>query len=118
MNVQDKFITAIFKFQVNPNIKFEVFIHKVDGLSDDHKIGKNRTFQIHYVHRLIKWCSVRHVYAGLYIRAGSFSARFRWLLSSLHESRYVEEMMFIRSKLPSWALKIKKNAVPIFSENI
>ena len=26
-------------FQVNPNIKFEVFIHKVDGLSDDHKIG-------------------------------------------------------------------------------
>lgn len=33
---------ALFKFQVNPNIKFEVFIHKVDGLSDDHKIGKNR----------------------------------------------------------------------------
>ena len=27
-------------FQVNPNIKFEVFIHKVDGLTDDHKIGK------------------------------------------------------------------------------
>lgn len=26
--------------QVNPTIKFEVFIHKVDGLSDDHKIGK------------------------------------------------------------------------------
>ncbi|KAH9415830.1 ras-related GTP binding C/D [Dermatophagoides pteronyssinus] len=24
--------------QVNPNINFEVFIHKVDGLSDDHKI--------------------------------------------------------------------------------
>ena len=32
---------ALFKFQVNPNIKFEVFIHKVDGLSDDHKIGKD-----------------------------------------------------------------------------
>jgi Ras-related GTP-binding protein C/D len=28
-----------FLTQVNPNIKFEVFIHKVDGLSDDHKIG-------------------------------------------------------------------------------
>lgn len=25
--------------KVNPNIKFEVFIHKVDGLSDDRKIG-------------------------------------------------------------------------------
>ena len=28
-----------------------------------------------------------------------FSARFRRLLSLLHEPRYVEEMMFIRSKL-------------------
>ena len=28
-----------------------------------------------------------------------FSARFRRLLSLLHESRYVEDMMFIRSKL-------------------
>lgn len=28
-----------FLIQVNPNIKFEVFIHKVDGLTDDHKIG-------------------------------------------------------------------------------
>jgi hypothetical protein len=26
-------------WQVNPDIIFEVFIHKVDGLSDDHKIG-------------------------------------------------------------------------------
>ena len=32
------------QFQVNPNIKFEVFIHKVDGLSDDHKIGKSVTY--------------------------------------------------------------------------
>lgn len=29
----------MFFFKVNPNIKFEVFIHKVDGLTDDHKIG-------------------------------------------------------------------------------
>ena len=27
--------------QVNPSIKFEVFIHKVDGLTDDHRIGKS-----------------------------------------------------------------------------
>ena len=28
--------------KINPNIKFEVFIHKVDGLSDDHKIEAQR----------------------------------------------------------------------------
>ena len=33
--------------QVNPNIKFEVFIHKVDGLSDDHKIGKRAGYFLH-----------------------------------------------------------------------
>jgi len=31
--------------QVNPNIKFEVFVHKVDGLSDDHKIEVQRDIQ-------------------------------------------------------------------------
>ena len=30
--------TVTQAFKVNQNIKFEVFIHKVDGLSDDHKI--------------------------------------------------------------------------------
>ncbi len=29
-------------YKVNPDINFEVFIHKVDGLSDDHKIEKQR----------------------------------------------------------------------------
>ena len=29
-------------YKVNPSIKFEVFIHKVDGLSDDHKIETHR----------------------------------------------------------------------------
>nr|XP_014353882.1 PREDICTED: ras-related GTP-binding protein C [Latimeria chalumnae] len=29
-------------FKVNPEINFEVFIHKVDGLSDDHKIETQR----------------------------------------------------------------------------
>ena len=26
-------------YEINPSIHFEVFIHKVDGLSDDYKIG-------------------------------------------------------------------------------
>ena len=29
-------------FRINPDIKFEVFIHKVDGLSDDHRIETQR----------------------------------------------------------------------------
>ncbi|KAL4218500.1 hypothetical protein ACF0H5_023234 [Mactra antiquata] len=29
-------------YKINANIKFEVFIHKVDGLSDDHKIDSQR----------------------------------------------------------------------------
>lgn len=33
-------LTIVHKaYHINPKIKFEVFIHKVDGLSDDAKIG-------------------------------------------------------------------------------
>ena len=35
-------ITLSRAYKVNPGIKFEVFIHKVDGLSDDHKIESQR----------------------------------------------------------------------------
>ena len=31
--------TVVAAYRVNPNITFEVFIHKVDGLSEDYKIG-------------------------------------------------------------------------------
>jgi hypothetical protein len=31
--------TVTKAYSINPRIKFEVFIHKVDGLSDDQKIG-------------------------------------------------------------------------------
>ena len=37
------------------------------------------------------------------VKFAGFSARFRRLLSLLRESRYVKEMMFMRSKLLSWA---------------
>ncbi|XP_028513487.1 ras-related GTP-binding protein C [Exaiptasia diaphana] len=50
IDAQDDYMEALSKlhmtvsraFKVNPNIKFEVFIHKVDGLSDDHKIETQR----------------------------------------------------------------------------
>ncbi|XP_015757553.1 PREDICTED: ras-related GTP-binding protein C-like [Acropora digitifera] len=50
IDAQDDYMEALGKlhmtvtraYKVNPNIKFEVFIHKVDGLSDDQKIETQR----------------------------------------------------------------------------
>ncbi|CAG2112578.1 unnamed protein product, partial [Medioppia subpectinata] len=50
IDAQDDYMEALSKLhhtvkkahQVNADIKFEVFIHKVDGLSDDHKIETQR----------------------------------------------------------------------------
>ncbi|XP_013385486.1 ras-related GTP-binding protein C [Lingula anatina] len=50
IDAQDDYMEALAKlhmtvtraYKVNPDIKFEVFIHKVDGLSDDHKIETQR----------------------------------------------------------------------------
>jgi len=53
IDAQDEITEALHKlhqtivkvYQINPNIHFEVFIHKSDGLSDDHKIDKQRDIQ-------------------------------------------------------------------------
>ena len=37
--LQRLFMTVVKAYKVNPKISFEVFIHKVDGISDDFKIG-------------------------------------------------------------------------------
>ncbi|RWS23555.1 ras-related GTP-binding protein C-like isoform X1, partial [Leptotrombidium deliense] len=50
IDAQDDYMEALTRlhatvtraYKVNPDIKFEVFIHKVDGLSDDHKIETQR----------------------------------------------------------------------------
>lgn len=50
IDAQDDYIEALARLQmavtrsykINPTIKFEVFIHKVDGLSDDNKIETQR----------------------------------------------------------------------------
>ncbi|KAM9824293.1 ras-related GTP-binding protein C-like [Neosynchiropus ocellatus] len=50
IDAQDDYVEALGRlhltvtraYKVNPNINFEVFIHKVDGLSDDHKIETQR----------------------------------------------------------------------------
>uniref|UniRef100_A0A3Q3JM98 Ras-related GTP-binding protein n=1 Tax=Monopterus albus TaxID=43700 RepID=A0A3Q3JM98_MONAL len=49
-DAQDDYVEALGRlhltvsraYKVNPDINFEVFIHKVDGLSDDHKIETQR----------------------------------------------------------------------------
>ncbi|KAJ3300290.1 hypothetical protein HK104_002489 [Borealophlyctis nickersoniae] len=40
--LQRLYLTVTRAHKVNPNISFEVLIHKVDGLSDDHKIETQR----------------------------------------------------------------------------
>ncbi|XP_028837833.1 ras-related GTP binding Ca isoform X1 [Denticeps clupeoides] len=50
IDAQDDYVEALGRlhltvsraYRVNPDINFEVFIHKVDGLSDDHKIETQR----------------------------------------------------------------------------
>lgn len=50
IDAQDDYLDSLTKlhltvtkaYRVNPDIHFEVFIHKVDGLSDDHKIEVTR----------------------------------------------------------------------------
>jgi Ras-related GTP-binding protein C/D len=46
-----QFIFSSLIQQVNPNISFEVFIHKADGLSDEHKIGKLFDWYIQLPHQ-------------------------------------------------------------------
>jgi Ras-related GTP-binding protein C/D len=41
------FYTVTSAYKVNPNITFEVLLHKVDGLSDDYKIGRYTLLQTH-----------------------------------------------------------------------
>eukprot|EP00301_Raphidiophrys_heterophryoidea_P020027 c4822_g1_i1.p1 GENE.c4822_g1_i1~~c4822_g1_i1.p1 ORF type:complete len:357 (-),score=78.28 c4822_g1_i1:108-1121(-) len=44
--------TMIKAHQVNPKIKFEVFLHKVDGLTDEVKLETQREVQTHIVEEL------------------------------------------------------------------
>jgi len=44
--------TVVKAYEVNRNIKFEVFIHKVDGITDDHKIETQRDIHQHATEEL------------------------------------------------------------------
>ena len=48
--------TVTRAYQVNQSIKFEVFIHKVDGLTADRKIGIQCVCVCVWGGRELKWC--------------------------------------------------------------
>ena len=64
-------IRQLHFFQVNPNIKFEVFIHKVDGLSDDHKIGE---FNLALIHEVANWLHLGSQINYIVVVYGFFAA--------------------------------------------
>ena len=63
---------------------------KLCGPGDENRVYHANNARTHVSYRVVYKSRQPAKFAG-------FSARFHWLLSLLHESRYVEEMMFIRS---------------------
>jgi Ras-related GTP-binding protein C/D len=74
IDAQDDYTEALNKlhmtvtkaYKVNPNIIFEVFIHKVDGLSDDHKIECQRDIQQQAMDELAD-ANLRDIHLGFYL---------------------------------------------------
>ena len=50
--LQRLYLVVTEAYAVNPLVYFEVFIHKVDGLSEDHKIETQREIQLRIVDEL------------------------------------------------------------------
>lgn len=74
IDAQDDYIEAMNKLhftvvhahRINPNITFEVFIHKVDGLSDDSKIEAQRDISLQANERL-SFSGFQNVYLSFYL---------------------------------------------------
>jgi len=74
IDAQDEYTEALNKlhatvtkaYKVNPNITFEVFIHKADGLSDENKIEKQRDIQ-HQVMELLQTEQGEHIHLSFYL---------------------------------------------------
>eukprot|EP00158_Paraphelidium_tribonemae_P005158 Partr_v1_DN27194_c2_g1_i2_m15892 putative ras-related GTP binding len=74
IDAQDDYIESLSKlflavtraFKVNPGISFEVFIHKVDGLSEDHKIETQRDIQQRMTDELLD-AGLEQIYLSFYL---------------------------------------------------
>merc|ERR1719339_225794 len=75
IDAQDDYIDALAKlnttvtkaFTVNPKIKFEVFIHKVDGLSDDSKMETQRDIHQRATDDLVEAGLEQQVHLSFYL---------------------------------------------------
>merc|ERR1719209_1336765 len=75
IDAQDDYIDALAKlnttvskaFAVNPKIKFEVFIHKVDGLSDDTKMETQRDIHQRATDELVETGLEQQVHLSFYL---------------------------------------------------
>ena len=75
IDAQDDYIDALAKlnttvtkaFSVNPKIKFEVFIHKVDGLSDDTKMETQRDIHQRATDDLVEAGLEQQVHLSFYL---------------------------------------------------
>merc|ERR1719474_1516212 len=75
IDAQDDYIDALTKlnttvtkaFSVNPKIKFEVFIHKVDGLSDDTKMETQRDIHQRATDDLVESGLEQQVHLSFYL---------------------------------------------------
>merc|ERR1719150_3093078 len=75
IDAQDDYLDALSKLNmtvtkahsVNPKIKFEVFIHKVDGLSDDTKMETQRDIHQRATDDLVEAGLEQHVHLSFYL---------------------------------------------------
>lgn len=110
IDAQDDYMDALSKlhatvsraYKINPNIKFEVFIHKVDGLSDDHKIETHRDIHQRTTDDLID--------------AGLENLRLSFYLTSIYDHSIFEAFSKVVQKLIP-QLPTLENLLDIFISN-
>jgi len=77
---------------VNPNIKFEVFIHKVDGLSDDHKIGKEKYIQpLGYYSSM--WAALGNIGSQL-LQSWQKTAKGQYFPIQLDQASFISSLLY------------------------
>jgi len=77
---------------VNPNIKFEVFIHKVDGLSDDHKIGKEKYIQpLGYYSSM--WAALGNI-GSQSLQSWQKTAKGQYFPIQLDQARFISSLLY------------------------
>ncbi|XP_067949561.1 ras-related GTP-binding protein C-like [Watersipora subatra] len=109
IDAQDDYIEALSRlrlttakaYKVNPHIKFEVFIHKVDGLPDDEKMDKQRDI---------------HQRANEDLQEASLDVTFSFYLTSIYDHSIFEAFSKVVQKLIP-QLPALENLLTILTQN-